>query len=87
MSQKENVWNPSTCICESGKYLASIMDDSMIISDEGIKSYDEEIKTVPTNFNENNITSKTQKFYILLAFLLINVALLIAVSTYCYLIK
>ena len=34
-----------------------------------------------------NITSKTQDFYILLAFILITVALLIAVSIYCCLIK
>ena len=23
---KDNVWNPSTCNCENGRYLASIMD-------------------------------------------------------------
>ena len=34
-----------------------------------------------------NVTSKTQDFYILLAFILITVALLIAVSIYCCLIK
>ena len=28
------------------------MDDSEIICDEVIKSYNEEIKTIPTNFNE-----------------------------------
>ena len=28
--EKEYVWNPSKCICENGKYLASIMDDSMM---------------------------------------------------------
>ena len=39
------------------------------------------------NFNEKNITCKIQNFYILLAFLLITIALLIAVSIYCYLIK
>ena len=32
-------------------------------------------------------TCKTQNFYILLAFVLITIALLIAVSIYCYLIK
>ena len=48
------------------------MDDSVIICDEVVKSYDEKIKTTPTNFNENNITCKTQNFYILLAFLLNN---------------
>ena len=31
---KNYVWNLSTCNCENGKYLASIMDDSAIICDE-----------------------------------------------------
>ena len=44
-------------------------------------------KTIPKNFNEKKVTFKTQNFYILLAFLLITVALLVAVSIYCYLIK
>ena len=34
-----------------------------------------------------NIISQTKSFYILLAFLLITIALLISVSIYCYLIK
>ena len=41
----------------------------MIICDEFIRSYDEEIKSIPINFNEKNITSKTQNFYVLLTFL------------------
>ena len=51
------------------------------------KSNEEETKTIPRNFNEKKVTCKTQKFYILLAFLLITIALLIAVSICCYLIK
>ena len=39
-----------------------------------------------TNFSEKNATCKTQNFYILLAFLLIAIALLIGGSIYCYLI-
>ena len=70
-----------------GKYLASIMDDSAITFDEVIESYDEEIKTFPTNFNEKKVICKMQNFYILLAFLLIAIPLSIAVSIYCYLIK
>ena len=50
--EKDYVWNPATCISENGKYLASIMNDAAIICDEVIKSYYEEIKTIPTNFNE-----------------------------------
>ena len=48
------------CNCENQKYLASIMDDSAIISDEVMKTYYEETKIVPINFNEKNITCKTQ---------------------------
>ena len=56
------------------------MDDSAIICDEIIDVQE-------MNFNEKNITCKTQSFYILLAFLLITIALMIAFSTYYYLIK
>ena len=96
LCEKDYIWNPSICNCENGKYLASIVDDSAITSDEIIESYDEETiikktipitKTIPTNFNERKATCKTRNFYILLAFLLITIALLIAVSVYCYLIK
>ena len=79
--QKGNVWNPATCTCKNEKYLASIMDDSAIISDE-VTDADDETKTISTNFNENKITGKTQNAYILLVFLLITKALLIAVSIY-----
>ena len=63
------------------------MDDSAIPCDEIIESYVEETKTISTNFNEKKETCKTQKFYILLALLLISIAFLITVSIYCYLIK
>ena len=42
---KNYVWNLSTCNCENGKYLASIMNDSAIICDEII-----DVKE--TNFNK-----------------------------------
>ena len=52
----------------------------------------EEAKTVPTkstitNSNGKKINGKTKSLYILLALLLITIALLIAVSIYCYFIK
>ena len=84
---KKNVSNPSTSIHENGKYLASIVDDSVIRSDEVIKSYEEEIKSIPTNFNEKKFNLWSTKFLYLLLFLLITIALLIAVSIYRYLIK
>ena len=80
---KDYVWNPATYNCKNGKYLASIIDDSVIMGDEVIKSYNEEINTISTNFNEKNIICKTQSFYILITI----TSLLIAVSMYCYLIK
>ena len=49
------VWNPSICNCQNGNYLTSIMDDWAIICDEVIKSYDEEIKIIPKNFNKKKI--------------------------------
>ena len=44
-------------------------------------------ETVSTDLNQNKANCKTQNFYISLALLLITIALLIAVSIYCYLIK
>ena len=48
---------------------------------------DAKTKTIPTNFMKKYITCKTQSLYILLAFLLITLVLLISVSIYYYLIK
>ena len=53
---KDYIWNPSTCSCENGKHLASIMDDSVILCDEITESYSKEIKTIPTNFNREKAT-------------------------------
>ena len=47
--EKDYICNPATCSCENGKYLASIIDDSVISCDEIIE---EETKAVKTNFNE-----------------------------------
>ena len=50
MCQKDNIWNPVTCNCENGKYLASVIGDSLIMCDDII----EETKTVTKRFNEKN---------------------------------
>ena len=47
--------------------------------DEVIESWDEKRKTVLTNFNQKKATCKTQNFYVLFAFLLTTIALMIAV--------
>ena len=56
--EKDYIWNPATCSCENSKYLANIIDDSVIMCDEIIevdaeaKLNDEETKTTPKHFNE-----------------------------------
>ena len=66
---------------ESCKSLPSIINDSVITCDEIIEE-----TTVPRNFNKKMQPLK-QSFYILLAFSLIVIRLLIAIRIYCYLIK
>ena len=63
------------------------MDNSAIICDEVIDvdakvspNDDDKTKTIPTNFNEKKATCRMQSFYILLAFLLTTITLLIVVS-------
>ena len=63
------------------------MNDSAIICDEVIESYNEEMKTIPTNFNEKKASYETQNVYIFLSFILTIVVLLIAVGIHWYLIK
>ena len=84
---KYYVWNPATCNCENGKYVADIMDSSAIMCDEIIESYDEETEIISAIFNEKKAICKMQNGYILLAFLLITIAVLIAVGISCYLIN
>ena len=62
--EKEYIWNPPTCSCKNGKYLASIMNDLAIMCDEVIGSYNKETKTITTNFDEKKAICKMQCFYI-----------------------
>ena len=78
--EKYYVCNTATCNYENGKYLASVLDDSAVSSDEIKESYKEETKAIPSNFYEKKAIHKLQNFYILLTFLLITITLLIAVS-------
>ena len=70
------IWNPATCSCKNGKYVESIIDDSVIMCD-GIM---EETKTIPTKSTSKKIISTN--FCVLLA-----VLLMITVIIYFYLIK
>ena len=42
-----------------------------LVSDDDIKSYDEKIKTIPTNFNKKKVTCQAQSFNISLAIFLV----------------
>ena len=76
MYEKGYIWNPATCCSENGNFLRSITDDFVIMCDEIINR----TKTVPTKTFPTKSTSTN--FYILLACLLINIALLVAASIY-----
>ena len=53
-AKKIYFWNLATCSCENGKYVGSIIDDSVIMCDEIIK----EAKNVPTKIvTTNNISA------------------------------
>ena len=80
---KNYVSNPATCSCKNGKYLGSIMNNSAIMCDEALEQYDEDTKTIPTNFNEKKATCKMQYFFTLLPFSLIAIELLPAASIFC----
>ena len=57
--EKDYIWNPATCSCENGNYLANIVNDSVTTCDETIDA----ATTVPTNVNEKK-NHKTKNFYI-----------------------
>ena len=48
--KKDYIWNLTTYNYKNGKYLVSIIDDSVIMSDE----ITEETKNIPKNFNEKD---------------------------------
>ena len=96
-SKQNRRFKLAKCTYEYGKYVESIIDNSVITCDEiidvvpsatlatRVKSYYKITKTVSTKNASTKITSTN--FYILLIFLLITLVLLIAASFYCYLIK
>ena len=65
VGKKGYFWNPATCSCKNGKYVRSIVSDSVAICDEIIDM----AQTVSTK-------SISRNFYISLSFLLIIIALI-----------
>ena len=64
MSKKDYIWNPVTYSCENSKYLANIIDNSVIICDQIIDA----TKAVPRKMFLTK--SNSVNFYILKTFLL-----------------
>ena len=84
--KKDYIWDPATCSSENGKYLGIIIDDYVITCNEIIdtvaQSYNKVIKTIPAKgtFTKTSPTKRTSTNIYILVFLLITIALLIAVS-------
>ena len=59
--KKNYIWNLATCSCKNVKYLASLIDDSVITCGEIIE---EETKTVATSLNKKiqSVKQKTSIF-------------------------
>ena len=55
--KENNIINDSVSTC-----------DKTLDADAKAKSYDEETKSIPTNFNSTKIACKTQNFHVLLNF-------------------
>ena len=62
--EKDYIWNPAPCICENEKFLGSLVDDSAIMCDEIIESYNEETKTISNTKLCNYVIRKTSIFYL-----------------------
>ena len=92
LCEKGYISNPAKCACQNGKYLGSIIDNS-VIYDESFETTESILtKTAPKKyysktFQGKRVICKIKNLYILFAFLLTSRALLIAVSICCYYIK
>ena len=61
--EEDYSWNPSTSICENGKYSKSVADDSKIVHDETINATDSVsiniTNAIPTNVTKTISTNVT----------------------------
>ena len=69
------IWNHCSCTCGNGKYVESIIDNSLVTCDEIIdaiaKLYKESSKSIPINFTEKKATCKMDNLYILFVLFLL----------------
>ena len=88
--KKDYSWNPSTCICENGKYLKSIADTSVVTCYEIISVMDavsrKTTNSIATNVSVNFDDKKVRyniDCYILHTVLLV-IILLLTITVICY---
>ena len=85
--KKSYIWNLAACTCENGKYLASIIGDSVIMCAEIIEVEINRSKKKYLNKNCSNKKYFNKFLYFTHLFLSITLVLRVTVSIYCYLIK
>ena len=56
--KKNYIWNPAACSCENGKYLESIIDDSVITCDEIINASGSVSRNVTSTVSKKNFLTK-----------------------------
>ena len=77
MREKGYTWNPPKSACENGKYVGSIIDNSVmwnkiIEMTKSILTKTSPTKTIPTNFNEKKCFVKLKLFIFYLSFYLVS---------------
>ena len=77
MCKKLYNWNRTTCICMNGKYLRSIIDNSVIMCDEIINTVRNVSTTVTSNLSTDFKTdSYTLHIVLLLTILLLEISII-----------
>ena len=89
MCRKGYIWNTAKRACQNGKCFGSIIKNSVICGKsieitKGIPTKTAPSESISTIFKEKKVICEIKNLYVLLAFLLITVTLLVAVLIYCF---
>ena len=81
--QKDYIWKPSTCGCETNRYLKSVADDLVITHYEIINVSD----TATINVHDKEATCNMDNYYVFSLFFLSLTILLLIATIFYYCIK